>query len=251
MSQSTTAAEFTEPSSIAEDLPPSAYQSGLRHDPERLPPPVRPPELTPEGARPGRRDASYLSVGLRQTAPIRPNVTPRGWTPRGPVELDSWWDSRGSSPRDTRYQALPEGFCNRDDPRAQPASSPSLTPTPQGPHTRRCVCDGCPSREASEPPVITPGEPGDAGGPSQVSKGQGRESRLGHSAFLGAIARPQRLHPSLSCLSTSCRSPGGRLPGTPPTRLVAFSRLFRDRREVRPLASPLLGPPCPPAREGK
>jgi len=64
-------------------------------------------------------------------------IPQEGWTPKGPGELDSWWNSRGSSPRDTNNRVLPEGFCNRDDPRAQPASFPSLAPTPKGPLTRR------------------------------------------------------------------------------------------------------------------
>lgn len=50
----------------------------------RAPSPSGTPAVhTPEGVNSASGDASYLSVGLRQTAPFRPNVYPKGLDPEG------------------------------------------------------------------------------------------------------------------------------------------------------------------------
>lgn len=127
----------------AENLLPPAHQCEDPRSSERLPSPATEPVLPRKGASPGREcwirdDASYLAAGRRQTALFRPCVTPKGRPPKGPAELDSRRNPRSSSPRDTENRMLPEGFCNRDDPRAQPVGFPSLKSTPKGPHTLGC-----------------------------------------------------------------------------------------------------------------
>jgi hypothetical protein len=83
---------------------------------------------------------TFRPVSVKQHLFARACTPRRVGTPKGPCELDSWWNSRGSSPQDTKNRVLPEGFCNRDDPRAQPASFPSLAPTPKGsPHPKARV----------------------------------------------------------------------------------------------------------------